>query len=120
MKRATLTALMVILAAPALAACAKPPDGKSPPARLLTPDKQKALDQYKKILDCYMHSDFAGLKVEMARMGSTAKLPQSARSDITYIRKMIPEYRPTWWKNCRNASNVSFRAKIWEIGRAHV
>ena len=83
------------------------------PADRLAIARKKTLDQYKKILDCYMHSNFAELKVEMSRMRSIAMLPLSAKRDLAYIRRMIPEYRPPWWKHCRSASSVSFRAKIW-------
>ena len=125
MKRATLVTALVVFAAAPLAIRAKSPAPESlpttqpttkpttKPASPLALAKQKSLEQYKKILDCYMHSDFAGLKVEMARMRSSAILPQSAKIDLAYIRRMIPQYRPPWWKNCRSASNISFRAKIW-------
>jgi len=83
------------------------------PASRLAIAKKKALDQYKKVLDCYMHSNFTELKVEMSKIRSIAMLPTSAKRDLVYIRRMIPEYRPPWWKHCRSASSVSFRAKIW-------
>jgi len=133
MKRATLVAVVAVLAVVILSTgtellAAEPlptiepdvePDsqpGTEPttkPASPLAIAKQKALEQYKKVLDRYMSSDFAGLKVEMARMRSTARLPRSDKLDLAYIKRTIPEYRPLWWKHCRSASNVSFRAKIW-------
>ncbi|MDP6637441.1 MAG: hypothetical protein QGG42_21290 [Phycisphaerae bacterium] len=123
MRKVTLVLVVVVLAAGTLATWSEPVEArpspvarKAPatkPARTLTPIQQKALDRYNKIVDCYMHSDFDGLKVELAAMRLTSKLPVSARSDLAYIRRMIPEYRPAWWKNCRSASSVSFRARIW-------
>ena len=121
MKRATFVAAVVVLAVATLATLAGPPAAESSPttgpaskpASPLALAKQKAIEQYKKILDCYMHSNFAGLKIEMDRMRSTALLTAPAKIDLAYIRRMIPEYRPPWWKNCRSASSVSFRAKIW-------
>ncbi|MDP6546442.1 MAG: hypothetical protein QGH60_20880 [Phycisphaerae bacterium] len=120
MKRATLVATVMVLAVASFAiqksSAAEPAPATQPttkPASPLAIAKQKALEQYKKILNCYMHSDFIALKVEMARMRSAAMLPKADKSDLAYIRRMIPEYRPIWWKHCRSASNISFRAKIW-------
>jgi len=121
MKIATLVSTVMVLTAAPLVVRAKSPAAKSSPATQpatkpanpLAVARQKARDQYRKILGCYMHSNFSELKVEMARMRLTAMLPQSAKTDLAYIRKMIPEYRPPWWKHCQSASNISFRARIW-------
>jgi len=123
MKSAIIAVVAAVLGLGPVTALAKPaapkpvtkpakPDGQKADQGL-SPIQKKAIDQYEKVIDCYMHSDFDGLKVELAAMRLVSKLSPSARRNLAYIRKTIPEYRPIWWKNCRSASNISFRAKIW-------
>ena len=88
------------------------PPKPDPELDKVTPE---ARDFYNKVLDLYMGNKFSDLKdafVGQAKL--IAALTPTLRNNVNYMKSSSVDFRPPWWKSCRNSSNISFQAKIWD------
>jgi len=76
--------------------------------------KAEAMAQYKRILECYKSGTLDEVKNEIKKITRQKHLlPRTAQADLAYIPRTLKAYRPSWWKNMRSSSNVSFKATLW-------
>lgn len=76
--------------------------------------QQEAKVFFQEVLTDYLGSNLDGLndKINKGRK-HTRFMTRENRSDLNYIKKMVGQHRPKWWKKCDNSSAVSFKARIW-------
>jgi hypothetical protein len=76
-----------------------------------TAEAQKA---YEDLVYAYMHYDSASWDTaykEASKQYNSFSTKQ--KGDVSYMRRTAAEFRPTWWKNCKSSTSVSFPAVIW-------
>ena len=96
---------------------AKPADSSPAKGDPKAKAKEEAMAQYKRILECYKSGTLDEVKNEIKKIARIKYLlPRTAQSDLAYIPRTLAAYRPSWWKNMRSSSNISFKATLW--GRA--
>ena len=76
--------------------------------------KDDANQCYEEFVRAYLDSNWSELKAlerKIVRLG--VHLTARQRSDVAYVRKTAPTYRPSWWKACKGTRKAKFRATVW-------
>ena len=76
-----------------------------------TAEAQRA---YEDLVYAYMHYDTASwdtaYKTAMKQYNSFST---KQKGDVSYMRRTEADFRPSWWKNCKSSTSISFTANVW-------
>ncbi len=87
-----------------------PPPNDDPMAK----EKAEAQLAYQQLADAYLNNDWDALpELFQATRRHQRLFDREQRNDVTYIRRNMNEFQPKWWGKCASASNISFKAEIW-------
>lgn len=76
--------------------------------------RQEAAQAYRELVETYLGSDWNKLdELNRTIRRHIRFLDRDQRDDVAYIQKNINDFRPKWWDKCSSASNISFKAELW-------
>ncbi|MBS3821366.1 MAG: hypothetical protein GVY16_01010 [Planctomycetes bacterium] len=78
------------------------------------PPKSEAEQWYDKLESAYMNARWDEyVELDASGRRHLRELTRQHRVNAIYMKKTAREFRPGWWEKCRSASNISFKAEIW-------
>ena len=78
------------------------------------PDAPKSGSFYDQLVDEYMKGKWEDLEKDLSpKNKEIGKLSGSQRADVKYMRDMLSECRPAWWKQAKENQEFNFRPIVW-------